>query len=329
MIGAIRTRLGLVIPTKTQQTLMPNTQQWNVPGATDIADTDKLSGSQGPVLGQDKTFTWALIKSKLTSLFAPSFTTLQNQINALAPAVTYTAPAVVETLTGDQPGWFESGASLAGSMAASLTVNDSGGPAAGTPIKFLQGGQTVVGLSSPHTYEYQGSDGQSITLQATIDYLAGAVKNNPVTGLPSPSGAIQAGTAQGAIKTWMWSYAIFYGPVGVAAIAITTIRSTSGISQSLARQLGATGQFTLNTGTVDRIMVIVMPPGFIIDTVIDLDSLSANVTEAYEQTTLGNPPTDATGTPYATNNVYQFTQQVPYSTNHRHLVTMKAGNLTA
>lgn len=50
---------------------MPEVKQHELPLAMDIADSDTLTGTKGPNVGDDKKFSWSLLVNKLRNIFAP------------------------------------------------------------------------------------------------------------------------------------------------------------------------------------------------------------------------------------------------------------------
>ena len=235
---------------------MPNTQQWNVPAATAIADTDKLSGSQGPNLGQDKTFSWTLIKTTLSTFFASTFSGLQSQITALQNLTktnpTYTPPGVTEDVTGTQPGIYEVATPISGSLAISLFVGDSGGPGS-SPAYNIHSDIGSVSATNSYAFSFNAStDGNH--LWGIINYLTGATKNDSL-GNPYPTGKITAGTTTGTHLLWIGSYGIFYGPVSGNFADITNPHTYSGLSDILLANV-SNNQFILNTGsTADKFLI--------------------------------------------------------------------------
>jgi hypothetical protein len=318
----VRTRIGLRIPNKIAPTLMANTKQWNIPAATDIADTDKFSGSHGPNIGDDRTFSWTLIKTKLTAFFSTSFAALQNQINALVTPAVYAAPVANISAT-PVPGAYEIGTVIDAVVTTSLQQNDSGGPTTGTPVKILRNG-TQVATVSPFDFGAFTMDSAGLTARSTIDFLGGPVKNNNV-GVPSPNGQIQAGSAPSQTLSWIGSYAVMYGPMtnGDDFGDITDLRTEPGVAHTVTYGMP---EVTINTGTVAKRFIVAIPAGKTVDTVIDLDALGANVTSQYTVKALADGAIkDAAGVPVNGYNIFGMAQAVPYGTSHRHLVTFKAG----
>lgn len=319
----VRTRIGLRILNKIAPTLMANTKQWNVPAATDIADADKFSGSHGPNIGDDRTFSWTLIKTKLTAFFSTSFQSLQDQINNLATPAVYIVP-VANISANPAPGVYEIGSSVDAVVTTSLQQNDSGGPAAGTPIKILRSG-TQVANASPFDFGAFTMDAPGFTAKSTIDFLGGPVKNNNV-GNPSPAGQIQPGTAQSQTLSWTGSYAVMYGPLtnGDDFGDITDLRNEPGIALTL---IAGINSVILNTGSAVAKFIVAIPHGKIVDTVVDLDALGADITSQYVIQSLPNGTImDAGGASVNNYNVFGMSQSIPYSASHRHLITFKPGN---
>jgi hypothetical protein len=320
----IRTRLGLRIIQTIAPSLMPNTQQWNVPAATQINDTDKLSGSQGPNVGQDKTFSWALVKTTLTAFFAASFSGLQTQITALQALTktnpTYAAPSLNQAFSNDGPGNYEVGQTVSGNLTISLNVADSGGPASPPNFKvFSDSG--LVASAATYAFSFLASLAGK-HLWGSEDYLAGAVKNDSL-GNPYPTGKILAGTAAGAHLLFAGFYNIFYGQLLIGDFGdVDNIRTQAGIAALLTCNVSG-NKFVLDTGTGAVKFLVCLPPNFALVGVVDLDALGADVTSQYVTTALGQTPMDANGTVVAGYTAYGMTQSVPYSTSHRHQVTIQ------
>lgn len=79
--------------------------------------------------------------------------------------------------------------------------------------------------------------------------------------------------------------------------------------------------FTLNTGDVNTVFIIVVPSTKNLSSVIDQDALNVDLTASYILSgTITNVP-DAQGSS-VTYKVYVMEISTPYSSNHKHLVTI-------
>lgn len=112
-------------------------------------------------------------------------------------------------------------------------------------------------------------------------------------------------------------YRFFYGPVTQASTSSTEVRALPN------NQLTVQGtQIILNSGTAQRIFEIDVPPGYVVQSVVDLDNLNQVITADYVGSALS--VNDAGGTA-RTYRRYVKTQAVPYSSNHRHQITLVNG----
>ena len=76
----------------------------------------------------------------------------------------------------------------------------------------------------------------------------------------------------------------------------------------------------LNTGAVEKIFAVAVPPGFQVTTAFDLDALNAPLNYALVGT---RNVTDAGGT-VRVYNLYVLQNAAPYSGSHRHEITIAA-----
>lgn len=107
----------------------------------------------------------------------------------------------------------------------------------------------------------------------------------------------------------------FYGPTATSPTNSATVRALP----SSAFYTGST-TFTLNTGSTLIKFVVALPPGITITSVIDLDALSANITSEYVLTgTINVLDAGGTNRPY---NIYEMDIAIPYSSSHRHSITI-------
>lgn len=125
----------------------------------------------------------------------------------------------------------------------------------------------------------------------------------------------QASEFLSSLVTVTWRNKYFYGPNASTPVDSATARA---LPSNAYYTGGAT--FTLNTGDTLTDFFVCIPSTKSITSVIDLDALNANITANYVD--LGNiTVNDAGGNPF-TYKLYRMTVGVPYSTNHRHSVTI-------
>src|SRR6478609_1414764 len=110
-------------------------------------------------------------------------------------------------------------------------------------------------------------------------------------------------------------YILFYG----ASLATPTNSAQVRALPSSGFYTGA-ATLTLNTGTTLKKFDVALPPGSSITQVIDIDALNAVITSQYVNTGTVSV-TDAGGTA-RTYTLYEMNTGVPYSTNHRHQITI-------
>jgi hypothetical protein len=124
-----------------------------------------------------------------------------------------------------------------------------------------------------------------------------------------------------AASTINYKLMIYHGHSSSAPLNSTAVRNLTATGGRLFLPLPAAPNnlFILNTGNVNRIYTAAMPVPNVRSLVRDLDSLNANITTDY----VNNPfnVTDAGGTNISYN-VYTMTQAIPYSSNHRHEITV-------
>jgi hypothetical protein len=106
---------------------------------------------------------------------------------------------------------------------------------------------------------------------------------------------------------------IFYGSTSSTPL-------NSGDVRSFTNKIFTDGlnPFTLNTGNVYNNFVVAIPSTLSITEVLDIDALSANITDSYIMNTFNVLDFIGTNVSY---NVYTMTNAIPYSSNHRHQIT--------
>lgn len=108
-------------------------------------------------------------------------------------------------------------------------------------------------------------------------------------------------------------YAIFYGPAAAAPNSSATVRALT------KRLRNAGNTWLLNTGTVENIFAIWLPTGRTLVSVKDLDALNLDITASYVSSAQN---VDDAGATSRAGTLYVMTGAVPYSTNHRHEITI-------
>lgn len=240
-------------------------------------------------------------------------------IEDIAP--TYT-PATL-SLTDSVANQDEVGTAYNNNLLATFTQNDAG---ILTQIRIQKNGSDMLpnGVLSPLPKNDVGTYPLgSITYVAYANYNAGIIKNYLPSGTPDPRPALirnvnapQAAENNFASNTVTLTgfYKIFYGPTASAPANSANVRALP------SNQLTNAGNvFILNTGAVQNIFAVAIPATMSLVSVIDLDALNANITANYVLTTFN--VNDAGGNPVAYK-IYIMTNAVPYSSNHRHQITV-------
>lgn len=145
-------------------------------------------------------------------------------------------------------------------------------------------------------------------------YNQGAVKNDNL-GDPYPTGQIAAGTVASSFATLRGYLKIFYGH---NSTDVTTSATARGLPQ--VRFTHASTTFTLNTQT-SNYMLLFVPEAYTLQSVVDLDALSKDITSEYaldNDTFIINDPS---GTPHVYKKYMKY-NSVAYTSNHRHQVTI-------
>ena len=136
---------------------------------------------------------------------------------------------------------------------------------------------------------------------------------------------IQATNTQSTVFSRLFSlsgsYRIFFAPVSTIPTTSAQVRAFVGTS---IFNTGTT-TFTLNTGTTEVNFMFAIPNTAgagntrTLTSVIDLDAANANLTSSYLLTTFNVDDANGVGVSYK---VYSLTIAVPYSSNHRHQITI-------
>ncbi len=115
-----------------------------------------------------------------------------------------------------------------------------------------------------------------------------------------------------AVRTLVANYYRYYGPNTESLSIDATVKTLSNKDFQTANN----NTFQLNTGSLLKKFIVVLPPGRTIVNVNDLDSLNADIKSQYVLTGTINI-IDAGGTPRAYN-YYEMNVGSAYSSNHRH-----------
>lgn len=180
-----------------------------------------------------------------------------------------------------------------------------------------------ITLNSVDIFDSTGSTSLALDI-ANDGTEAVVVPSNvlPTTGwVFTISAAPTQGSPFGRTFTVVGSYRIFFAPVSVIPTTSAQVRAFVGTS---IFNTGTT-TFTLNTGTTEVNFMFAIPNTAgagntrTLTSVIDLDAANANLTSSYLLTTFNVDDANGVGVSYK---VYSLTIAVPYSTNHRHQITI-------
>ncbi|RKR84912.1 hypothetical protein BDD43_5165 [Mucilaginibacter gracilis] len=238
---------------------------------------------------------------------------LQSQVSALSAALvphpTYTAPSASLSSTQTTSG-LEIGQSISIPLTATFTQNDGG---SSTALSIKKNG-TQISTTSPYTDATVVMSATAVAYTATFSYAQGPIKNN-IIGIADATGRIPASNATSSTLSYQGFYKLWYDTV-------TAFPTDSASARALtnARLSNAGNTFTLNTGSTNTKFCLVLPPGKSLVSVIDQDALNLDITAQYVQSAI--TVNDASGTPVTTYKIYAMSQSIPYSTTHRHNITI-------
>ncbi len=160
-----------------------------------------------------------------------------------------------------------------------------------------------------------------VTYRAFADYAAGPRKlvlpiNTPdirpeLVGSPDAPQAAQAGMASNPV-TLVNSYRVFCGPSEV----ITTSAQVRALLYS--KLTSSDEKLIMHSGTEAIRFYIILPPGFVLTSIIDLDNCHAEYLRNYEE--VGKLMVDDAGGAPVEYTMYCYSQVVPYNYNTRHVV---------
>ena len=164
----------------------------------------------------------------------------------------------------------------------------------------------------------------AVTYQAEADYGQGAKKTIQPGGTADtrPYAVRDPNAPQGAESNYRSAainlrgfYRLFAGPVGSAP-------TNSGAVRSMGTTALVAGGFdiTLNTAANQRSFAVAVPPGYRLTQVVDLDAQGTDLTSEYKASSVS--VNDAGGNPVQYT-IYTMTQAVPYTVNHRHVLSIR------
>lgn len=204
---------------------------------------------------------------------------------------------------------------------------------------IVEVGTTISG-SRTFTWNITPNDGV-ITDIDILDITAGTVL---LAGAPNNGSALQAitsktFTANGETQTWRAKANVagkahlnsaaktitarfnrYWGPVANLPANVSDGAANRNYSEALTTGVhnNGTNTFTLATGTTHNTMVVILPPGKTITSVIDTTNLNLDLTANYILSTI--KVNDAGGNPH-NYNMYTFTNAGAYSTSANHVIT--------
>lgn len=241
---------------------------------------------------------------------------IMDKINSIKGAIsshpTYVAPSV-SLFSGQGTSGLEIGQSISIPLATNFSQNDAGLQS----YVIIKRGGVQIATVSPYTDNNVVISATPKVYQAEVGYNTGAVKNDTF-GDPDQVGRILAGSVLSNSLSFRGYYKSFFGPLASGP-------ANSAGARGLASNALTSGNLTvvLNTGTTLVRQVAVLAPGYVLDSAIDLDASGAVLTYALINSNF--TVNDFAGTPVAGFKVYERVQGVPYGTNHRHQLTIKAG----
>jgi hypothetical protein len=235
-------------------------------------------------------------------------TFLESAFRKASPAV-YNYPSA--SLSGSPaPAAVEVGTALSIAFSIGFTQNDAG---AQTSLVLNKNGSPLTATSGTYTDSITATL-SPVNYQAIINYAQGHI-NNDSLGSPDASGRIAAGSVSSNVLSYQGFYLLWYDAVATIPAASAAVRALSN-----ARFSNAGNSFTLNTGSTQTHFVLVLPPGKSLVSVIDQDALNLDITSQYAAT--GISVNNASGTAVSGYTLYSMSQSVPYSSNHRHNITI-------
>lgn len=219
-------------------------------------------------------------------------------------AIEYIPPVFTSFSVSGQATTVEIGTTLSGSKTFTWSITDNSGEVNDIDIFDITDNSTLIaGTPNDGTQSVSINTIQLNSNGATQQWRA--IAHDSITGNNINSSTFTV-TAR---------YYRYFGPSAVEPVDSASVKSLP----SSAFQTG-TGNFTLNTGTTETNFYVALPPGYSISQVIDLDALNANITAQYVNLgTITVLDAGSTGRSYT---LYGMTVGVPYSSNHRHQITI-------
>lgn len=199
----------------------------------------------------------------------------------------------------------EVGESLSLSFSTVYTQNDAG---AATDTVYKKDNVNLVANTSNITL-----GATAIVFQSSVNYNAGTEPKLNNLG-DSVANTIASGVVNSNTLSYVGYRAVFYGSTATKNATSTNVRA------NLTKRLENSGNvFNLETGNTNSIFQLWLPNTKNLVSIIDLDALNANITASYIEEILS--VNDANGNPIA-GKLYTMQQDVAYSTNHRHQITI-------
>jgi len=221
---------------------------------------------------------------------------IENSLNILVPAPTYTAPAA--TLTNFSTTVFEVGQNVTASLVLGYTQNDGGA----ANFYRLEKNSTLV---QEQATAFTRSVNETAVLGLTrytciVTHLSGAVKNNAI-GLPDSRGVITAGT-KSINREYNSYYRQFHGSVNTLPTSPSLVRNLTGLTFT------TTNSYTFYVYT--RNIAFAIPSSRQLVSIIT--GSFENLTTNFNLSTTQVP--DAAGTP-RDYKLYTYTTVNPYNSN--------------
>jgi len=218
----------------------------------------------------------------------------------------YIAPTFASFLTASVPQTVEVGTTLSGVKTFDWQVNINSGVVPTISIRDQNLGSNII----TNTPNDMSEDVTITTIQLNsngANQTWYGIGNNT-----SPVGTFNSNNYTVTARFYYW-----WAPVSAS---LTNSASVRALANSAFRI--NTGQvFTLNTGSTLTKFVVALPPGISITSVVDLDALNANITSQYvQQSNINVLDAGATNHSY---NIFEMNIASPYSSNHRHQITIQ------
>lgn len=242
-------------------------------------------------------------------------TAIEVQLDAWQETIPAVYAQPTTTLSIDQNSLtLEVGTSVNVTITNPFTQNDAGTLSS----RSIRKDSVEIGNTSPYLDNGVIVSTVNKVYQAVINYNQGPIKNDNL-GQPSPAGRIEAGQIVSNIVNLRGYFRSFWGSVSAQPSSSSDVRALE--SNRLENGV-VSNTFTLNTGAINSKFVIVLAPGKSLSSVVDLDALNLNITSEYILVNNNMSVNDASGTPVSGFKMYVKTNSVPYTSNHRHSITI-------